>query len=76
MEKVTQTELVPVESSNMAAVGHDGGTLTVAFHGGRIYRYYGVSAEVYHDLIDAPSKGRYLHRSIKGPYPVARVEVD
>ena len=76
MEKVTQTELVPVESSNMAAVGHDGGTLTVAFHGGRIYRYYGVSAEVYHDLIDAPSKGRYLHRSIKGTYPVERVEVD
>ena len=76
MEKVTQTELVPVESSNIAAVGYDGGTLTVAFHGGRIYRYYGVSAEVYHDLIDAPRKGRYRHRSITGPYPVARVEVD
>jgi KTSC domain len=76
MEKVTQTELVPVESSNIAAVGYDGGTLTLAFHGGRIYRCYGVSAEVYHDLIDAPSKGRYLLRSIKGTYPVERVEVD
>jgi KTSC domain len=76
MERVTQTELVPVESSNMAAVGDDGGSLTVAYHGGRIYRYYGVSAEVYHDLIDAPSKGRYLHRSVKGTYPVERVEVD
>jgi hypothetical protein len=76
MEKVTQTELVPVESSNIAAVGYDGGTLTVAFHEGRIYRYYGVSAQVYHDLIDALSKGRYLHRSIKGTYPVERVEVD
>jgi hypothetical protein len=75
MEKVTQTELVPVEASNIAAVGYDGGTLTVAFHRGRIYRSYGVSAEVYHDLIDAPSKGRYL-RSIKGTYPVERVEVD
>jgi len=32
MEKVTQTELVPVESSNMAAVGYDGGSLTVAYH--------------------------------------------
>jgi hypothetical protein len=31
MEKVTQTELVPVESTNIAAVGYDGGTLTVAF---------------------------------------------
>jgi KTSC domain len=31
---------------------------------------------VYHDLIDAPNKGRYLHRSIKGTYPVERVEVD
>jgi hypothetical protein len=41
-----------------------------------IYRYYGVSAEVYHDLIDTPSKGRYLLRSIKGTYPVERVEVD
>ena len=76
MEKVTATEPVPVESSNTAAVGYDGGTLTVAFHGGRIYRYYGVSSAVYHDLIAALSKGCYLHRSSKSPYPVERVEVD
>ena len=76
MEKVTQTELVPVESSNIAAVGYDGGTLTVAFQGRRIDRYEGVSAAVYHDLLDASSKARYRQRSIKGPYPVERVEVD
>jgi hypothetical protein len=47
---------VPVASSTIAAVGYDGGTLTVAFHGGH--------------------KDRYRHRSLKGTYPVERVEVD
>ena len=69
MEKVTQTELVPVESSNMAAVGYDGGTLTVAFHGGRIYRYYGVSAEAYHGLIDAPARAATCTAASRAPTP-------
>lgn len=34
----------------------------------RTYRYRGVPARVYEDLLAAPSKGQYFHQAIKGRY--------
>lgn len=69
-------DMVPVLSSNVAAIGFDArtSTLFVRFHNGaRVYRYRGVPAAVYQAFLAAPSKGRFLSQFIKGFYPYARV---
>lgn len=60
--------LIRVNSSAIRAIGYDGSTLTVEFHGGRIYDHPGVPYHVYSDLMDATSKGRYYSRYIRGRY--------
>ena len=67
--------MVPVVSSNLSAVGYDevAGTLYVEFLSGSRYAYYGVPAETYRGLVSADSKGRYLHRFIKGAYAYRRI---
>ena len=68
--------MIPVLSSNVAAIGHDVATSTlfVRFHdGGRVYRYGGVPVAVYREFLAAPSKGRFFAHFIKGFYPYARV---
>ena len=65
----------PVASSNLAAVGYDAlqSVLEVEFRGGRIYQYFGVPGAVHRSLMGAPSKGRYLDRSVKPYYQYRRV---
>lgn len=66
--------MVPVESSNLAAVGYDGqGELRVLFHNGALYAYTGVPAHVHEALMAAPSKGQYLYYAIEGRYPYRRL---
>jgi len=68
--------MIPVISSNIAAIGYDASSslLLVRFHdGSRVYSYRGVSASVYRALLTAPSKGRFLAWNIKGHYPFTRV---
>ncbi|MEU6978159.1 KTSC domain-containing protein [Streptomyces sp. NPDC046371] len=64
-----------VHSSNLRSVGYDelGCVLEVAFHGGRLYRYDKVPAQVHAALMAAPSKGTFLAQFIKGQYPYRRV---
>ena len=65
--------MIPVNSSNLSAVGYDGSTLRISFHSGGVYDYYNVPASVYEDLMNAPSKGKYHAAYIKGYYRYARV---
>ncbi len=53
-------EMVPVESSNIAAIGYDAGTLRVRFKDGAEYEYEGVTEAAHAALMAAPSKGRWL----------------
>ena len=54
------------QSSNVAGFVYDPETnhLTVTFHGGRVYRYNGVSASQHADLGKAESKGSFLNEHI------------
>jgi hypothetical protein len=63
----------PIESSSLASVGYDPSrkVLEVEFHGGRVYRYFGVPRERYRELLTAESAGRFLNTRIKGVYPYA-----
>jgi len=67
-------EMTPVESSNIAAVGHDDATgeMFVEFISGGTYAYAGVPYSVAQDLIASPSPGAYLARHIKGRYSYRR----
>ena len=64
-----------VSSSNIAAIGYEGRTQTleVEFLGGRVYQYYGVPDRMFHELMQAPSTGRFFNMYIREGYPYSRV---
>ena len=65
--------MVPVASSDLAAVGYEPGTRYVEFHSGGTYRYTGGPECVHRELMDAPSHGRYFHRFIRNSFPYQKV---
>jgi len=61
-------EMVPVESSNFAAVGYDPetGEMRILFRrSGRTYAYYNVPASLHTALMLARSKGGYFNLVIR-----------
>jgi len=64
-----------VSSSSLHSVGYDPrtSTLEIQFRRGGVYRYFGVSAGVYRELMSAESKGRYFARVIRSTYRYRRV---
>ena len=66
----------PVISESIAAIGYDDDTetLEVEFVTGRVYRYRGVSQDVFEDFRQAPSKGAFFNQHIKNAYPWEQVE--
>jgi len=65
-----------VKSSNIAAVGYDAAshTLAVRFTSGATYHYEGVSPQTHAALLAAKSIGAYFARSIRRRHPYRRVE--
>jgi hypothetical protein len=68
----------PVKSDNLKSIGYDPSSLqlTVQFHDGQLYAYQGVLPPVHSELMASPSKGRFLHKYLKGRYlalPVPKV---
>ena len=64
-----------LNSSNLSSADYDpwSGTLTIAFHGGRVYLYHHVPPSEYSGLVNASSHGRYFHQYIKDHYDYQRV---
>ena len=62
-------------SSNIASIGYDphSETLEVEFTNGSIYQYFNIPAGLHEQFMTAPSKGQFLHYSIKNAYPYSRV---
>ncbi len=80
-EKPGRLEMIPVESSNVAAIGYspgpDGkpGNLYVDFkHGRDRYVYGDVPAETFEAFLKAPSAGEFMAKVIKGTYQFHKVE--
>lgn len=63
-------ERTPVISSNVSSIGYDADEqiLEVEFNNGALYQYSSVPEYEYAGLIDAASKGSYLHSQIKNRY--------
>jgi hypothetical protein len=63
-------------STTVAAIGYDDDTetLEIKFVAGTVYRYRGVSQDVFEDFRQAPSKGAFFNRHIKDAYPFEQME--
>jgi hypothetical protein len=66
---------IPVASSMMVEVGYDAAQriLEIEFRTGGVYRYLDVPEQVFRDLLDARSKGRFFQANIEGLYEFDRV---
>ena len=66
---------VDVQSTLIHSVSYDPltGTLEVQFQDGNTYRFYEVEPEVYEELLDAPTKGRYFNDYIRDAYLFTRL---
>ena len=64
-----------VESSAVERVTWEAGsrTLDICYKRGRRYRYFGVPASVYRELLTAPSIGAFVNDEIKGSYRFERL---
>jgi len=73
---LADVEFFDVESSNVAQIGFDDEdmSLYVRFMNGALYVYEGVPPDVWEQLMQTTSKGRFIHTDLKNIYPYARVE--
>ena len=61
-------EMKPVESSQVAAIGYDAGSQTLAIKfrsGGSTYHYDNVPASLFDDMQKAESVGSFFYKNIK-----------
>ena len=67
-------EMIFVDSSNIEAIGYDENNqeLHVQFLSGGYYVYHDVPCEIFDGLVEAPSKGSYLNREIKGVFQYSK----
>jgi hypothetical protein len=68
-------DMQPVSSSNIAAVGYDEttSTLAVEFKTGKTYEYSEVPPEEFANLIGASSVGSYFINNIKNSFPTRKI---
>jgi hypothetical protein len=58
-------EMIPVDSSNLKAIGYEKGTVEIEFKNGNIYRYCGVPEIVFRGFFISQSPGWYFHKIFK-----------
>ena len=67
---LNQIHMIPVNSSNVAAIGYCDvcRVLQVDFSNRKRYRYQDVPSQVFDSFLAAPSKGRFLNSVIKSEF--------
>lgn len=70
-----EVEFYEFNSSNVQEAGYDfdDGNLYVRFLNGYLYYYAGVSPQIWDQMIQAPSVGKFVHSHLKGQYEYGRV---
>lgn len=70
--------MVPVQSSNIAAVGYESSsrTLAVKFKSGENYIYHDVPATIHAQFVNAGSLGQFLNSTIKQKFLTTKVSDD
>jgi hypothetical protein len=67
------TDMIPVDSEAIEAIGFDAGELWVKFRGGGTYVYFVVPEHVFDALLGSDSMGAFLNREIKPYYDCRKV---
>lgn len=69
-------EMLPVQSSNIRAIGYDESTKTLAvqFANG-IYHYAGIDPELFQSLTAADSKGKFFQQNIRPHFKGVKQEI-
>lgn len=69
---------VRLVSTMMTSAGYVPATrvLEVEFATGAVYQYFEVPLDLYRDLLDAPSQGRFYHSRIRGVFDCHRVATE
>jgi hypothetical protein len=62
------------ESSVIGAVGHSR-VLEIQFESGRVYQYFNVPEDVYEEMLNSDSKGKYFNSHIRGKYEYQEIEL-
>ena len=68
-------KLKPVDSEMLVAAGYDekSHSFVAVFRTGETYRYKNVPSFVYERLLNADSKGKFMHKYILGRYDYERI---
>ena len=76
MSKPKSVQMYATTSSNLKAFGHDAEEqrLHVEFKGGGLYAYDGVSEELFNQLRDAESKGKFFHAEIQNKFKFRKIK--
>lgn len=67
-------QMTPVESSNLAAVGFESGTLRVEFKNGGVYEYPNTPELHFQGLITAESAGKYFAQHLRSRKDFVRIQ--
>jgi hypothetical protein len=62
-------------SLNAATYQDQSALLELEFRSGAVYRYSGVPAQTYQQLLMAESKGRYFNQHIRNRFTVTKIEL-
>jgi hypothetical protein len=64
-----------VQSSMIVSLGYDANssTLEIEFNGGAVWQYYEVPENVYYDMMNSGSLGKFFHSNIKSQYRESQV---
>ncbi len=65
-----------VESSDIDSIGYDekNSVLEIEFLSGGIYQYANVSVDIYSNIINASSHGKYFHEYIKDKFTFNKIQ--
>lgn len=67
-------ERLPVNSSNLVAIGYEKDSLILEIEFRQaVYRYADVPSYIYEELMNADSKGSYHHQNIKNAFSCEKV---
>lgn len=66
-----------VMSSSLRSVGYEplSKTLEIEFKNGDVYEYHEVPENIYNDLMEAQSHGKYFIQHIRNNYPYKKVGI-
>ena len=63
-----QPKMKPIDSSMIDTIGYEDEVLWIVFTSGKCYVYAGVPEEIFNDMMNAESIGKFFHGHIKNNY--------